>query len=240
MATNRHGLGVSGKSFSSAQLTSALTAIGSNVPGVSGTNELSTGPFISIEPSHEDEVYIKALITKGVIDQKFVEDVLMVDFTRPTMSNDRCDLLSFVPDLEPADRKPAKIKDALVAALEAEKPGAGSPAAQLLTHLKGTVNHQTTLSNFSAKCEARSAPEMIRDALRLRSMQTQVVYGEVEGGGSDVHTNSVFEFPSSMPRDGVRVTDDPAADSVNQVDVNARWSPVDCKLTNQYTPPPAS
>jgi hypothetical protein len=243
-ATNRNGLSVSGKSFAAADLTAALTAIGSNIPGIPGANELST-PFMSLEPSHEDEAYITALIAKGVLDQALVHDILMVDFTRPVMSDDRCGLLSFVPDLEPADRKPAKLRDAILAALDAEKPGAGSPGAQLLAHLKankaGTaVDHQKTLQTYATKCQARDAKQMVRDALRLRSLHTQVMFGEADASGSDVHQLLVFEFPNTTTRDNVRIVANAAADNVTQISLGSRWSPVDCTITNTYVPPPAN
>ena len=100
--SNRNGMSILGsgppnKSFSSAELTAALTAIGSKVSG-STANELTT-PFMVLEPSHEDESYINQLIALGVLDQGFVTDVLMIDFTRPVLSDDRCALLALVPDL---------------------------------------------------------------------------------------------------------------------------------------------
>ncbi|MBX3162674.1 MAG: hypothetical protein KF773_42325 [Deltaproteobacteria bacterium] len=243
-ATNRHGLRVSSKSFASADLAAALTAIGSNVPDVAGANELTT-PFMTLEPSHEDEAYINALVAAGILDQNLVRDILMVDFTRPVLSDDRCGLLSFVPDLEPGDRKAAQIRDAILGALEREQPAAGSPGAQLLAHLKanqgGTpVDHRKTLQTYSSKCQARDAKQMVRDGLRLRSLHTQVVFGEVDARGSDVHAMSVFEFPNTMPRDNVRVVANAAADNVTQISLGSRWSPVDCTIVNGYVPPPAN
>jgi hypothetical protein len=243
-ATNRNGLGVSGTSFSATELTAALTAIGSTVPGVGG-NELTT-PFMEIEPSHEDESYLNQLVALKVIDQQFIQDVVMVDFTRPTLSDDRCALLSFVPDLTPANRTPAKIRDAIIDALDKEAPGAGSPAAQLLAHLKATkagtsVNHTETLNKYSTACSARVGKEVLRDALKLRSLHKQIVFSgdgnldEVDGVG--LHPYSVFEFPQTMPEDNVRVTDDASPDSVTEVALGARFSPVDCKLVNTFVAP---
>jgi hypothetical protein len=146
--SNRNGLRGSGKSFARADLDAALVAIGSTVPGVGGT-ELTT-PFMVLEPSHEDESYLGQLVALGVLDQQLIQDVLMVDFTRPVLSDDRCGLLALVPDLAPEDRKVAQIRDALIGALDADSPAAGSPAAQLLSHLNankaGTPVKTTTSS----------------------------------------------------------------------------------------------
>jgi hypothetical protein len=240
MASGRNKISVSGKSFSATQLTTALNAIGSKVPGVTG-NELTT-PFIALEPSHEDESYLQALVALKVLDDKLIQDVLMVDFTRPVLSDDRCGLLTFVPDLAPADRKTAKIKDAIIKALEKADAAAGSPAAQLLSHLKTAKDHQATLTAYGAKCEARTAPTMLRDALKLRSLQRQIVFaadGKLDdASGSGLHPYSVFEFENTMPADNVRVTTTAAPDAVDEVRLGARWSPIDCNIVTDFVAVP--
>jgi hypothetical protein len=240
-ASNRNGLRASGKSFSRTELDTALAAINSTVPDVGGT-ELTT-PFMALEPSHEDESYLNALAQLGVLDQQLIQDVLMVDFTRPVMSDDRCALLGLVPDLTPANRKAAKIRDALIDAIQAESPAAGSPAAQLLLHLEankaGTPRqHGTTLSTYAAKCQARDSKSMLRDALKLRSLQRKVAYNEVEDANEGVHPFLVFEFQPSMPADDVSVTDSAAPDSVTEVALGARWSPTDCTLVSEFVAVP--
>jgi hypothetical protein len=245
-ATTRSGInGVSGKSFTKAELDAALVAIDSSVDGVSG-RELTT-PFMVLERSHEDESYLNELVSLGVIDQALISDVLMVDFTRPVLSDDRCGLLSFVPDLAPADRKKAKVRDAIIKELEKETPVAGSPAAQLLAHLKASKagtskDHAATLAAYGAKCEARDSKSMVRDALKLRSLQRQTVFGNDgkadDASGAGLHPYSVFEFEGTMPADAVRITANAAADSVDTVRPGARWSPIDCTLVSEYVAVP--
>jgi hypothetical protein len=243
-AANRNGISASGASFSSAELTSALSAIGSTVPGVGG-NELTT-PFMVVEPSHEDESYLNALIALKVLDQQLVQDVLMVDFTRPVFSDDRCALLQFVPDLDPSDRTPAKIRDAIIKGVNDESPAAGSAAAQLLKHLQANkagmaINHQDTLAKYSSACQSRAGKDIARDGLKLRSLQRQVAFsgdGKVDDAdGAGVHPFLVFEFDQTMPTDNVGIRSSAAADSVTDVSLDARFSPIDCTIVNKFTPP---
>ena len=243
--SNRSGLfGGPRKSFSSAELTAALTAIGSRVDGVSN-NELTT-PFMVLEPSHEDQSYINQLVALGVLDQGFVKDVLMIDFTRPVLSDDRCALLDLMPDLAPADRKVANIRDALIGALTAESPGAGSPAAQLLIHLNASkagtpINFTTAVAKYAAACNARTAPTLVRDALKMRSLERQLAFAndgkQDDADGLGLHPFSVFEFENTMPSDNVTVSASAAADSATQVNLGARFSPNDCLLVSQYVAP---
>jgi hypothetical protein len=243
-SSNRSGLSGPSVSFSSTDLTNALTAIGSQVPGVGG-QELTT-PFMVLESSHEDESYLNQLVQLGVLDQQLIQDVLMVDFTRPVLSDDRCGLLTLVPDLKPADRKVANIRDAIIDALKAESPAAGSPAATLLANLEankaGTPkNHSDTLQKYSTACSARNAQEVLRDALKLRSMQKQVTFsndGSLDTqAGAGLHPFSVFEFEATMPADNVSVTSSASATAVDEIAVDARWNPNDCTLTSSFVAP---
>ncbi len=245
-STTRSGIGgISGKSFTKTELDAALLAINSSVDGVTG-RELTT-PFMVLERSHEDESYLNELVTAKVIDQQLISDVLMVDFTRPVLSDDRCGLLSFVPDLAPADRKATKIRDAIIAELQKNEPAAGSPAAQLLAHLKASKSgtpkdHDATMAAYGTKCEARDSKSMVRDALKLRSLQRGIVFaadGKADdSSGSGVHPYSVFEFEGTMPTDDVRIVSNAAADSVDTVRPGARWNPNDCTLTSDFVAVP--
>ncbi|MBS1122718.1 MAG: hypothetical protein H6Q90_4946 [Deltaproteobacteria bacterium] len=243
--SNRNGLQGAGKGFASADLTAALAAIGSQVPGVGGT-ELTT-PFMVVEPSHEDESYLNQLFALGVLDQQLIEDVLMVDFTRPAMSDDRCGLLSLVPDLAPKDRTVSGIRDALIGALATAAPAAGSPAAQLQSHLTATkagmpFSHQEVLFLYTEACQARDSKEVLRDGLKLRSLQKQLVFsgdGKLDDAkGVGLHPYLVFEFDQTMPADNVSVSTTATPDSVTKVSPDARFSPIDCTLVTKFVPVP--
>ena len=170
----------------------------------------------------------------------------MVDFTRPVLSDDRCGLLTLVPDIKPDDRKPAKIRDAILDAVKAESPAAGSAAAQLVANLEankaGTpVNHSNTLQKYGAACSARTATDVLRDALKMRSLERKAVFSQDgsldSNAGAGVHPYSVFEFEASMPADNVSISSGASIDAVDQVSKDARWNPNDCTLTNSFVAP---
>ncbi|MBK8237761.1 MAG: hypothetical protein IPK74_19695 [Deltaproteobacteria bacterium] len=78
--------------------TAARTAAGNTVPGLNQADTIFKFPFV--ERSKADNMYIDELKSRGVVDDDFVRDVLMVDFTRPVFSDARCALLEFAPTFE--------------------------------------------------------------------------------------------------------------------------------------------
>ncbi len=232
-----------GVNFSDAEYRTALDAIGSKVEGT-GKSDL-TNPFMIVERSHEDNDYVTQLRKAGVIDNKFEQAVAMVDITRAVLSDDRCGLLRFVPDLAPADRNAAKITEAIIAKLAAANAAQGTPEGQLLAHLRANppVNVFAITNPFTTACEKRPKAEILRDGLKLRSLQRKQVYRFDEDGsgldrssGSDQHPFAVFEFEATMPADEIAVR--PGADPADPkaVDPNARFSPVDCTLVSKFVP----
>jgi hypothetical protein len=223
----------------------AIAVINSRVPGIPGRKELST-EFMVIERSHEDATYVDALVRLKVIDEQLMLDIMMVDFTRPVFSSDRCDLLSFVPDLAPADRKPAKIRDTLIENLRKVKVESGTPGAQLLAHLEANktgkpFDHKLTLETYNLACSNdRSFKDLVRDALKLRSLQRKLAYrfdGALDSAsGTGFHPFAVFEFQQTMPTDDIVVTKSAAVDSPTQVHPDARFHPIDCSLSSTFVP----
>lgn len=91
------------KSFGSVSMkddvyTAARTAAGNSVPGLNQPDAIFKFPFV--ERSKADNMYVDELKSRGVVDEDFVRDVLMVDFTRPIFSDARCGLLEFAPTFE--------------------------------------------------------------------------------------------------------------------------------------------
>ena len=78
--------------------TAARTAAGSNVPSLNKPDTIFKFPFI--ERSKSDNMYVDELKSRMIVDDDFVKDVLMVDFTRPIFSDARCGLLKFAPTFE--------------------------------------------------------------------------------------------------------------------------------------------
>jgi len=75
----------------------AIVAAGQTVPGLPEAKADTFFAMVYPERAHIDDDYVESLVERGVIDQPFVKDVLMVDFTRPIFSDERCALLDFAP-----------------------------------------------------------------------------------------------------------------------------------------------
>jgi len=228
-----------------------IGAIGQQVPGSSKADVVA--PMAFIERSHEDMDFVDKLVAAGIIDDGFRQDVLMVDFTRPVFSDDRCDLLQFAPDLAPEDRTADKIRDGFIANLAGADEG--SPAAQLKAHLEARaagdpIDHGATLKTFVAACKTRQSSETITagdgtvsafhaDVMKLRSLQRKIAFrdGVLDTlKGSAQHPFKVFEFPDTLPADEIAVSTSAAAGDLLKVDPEARLSPVDCTLVDTFVP----
>jgi hypothetical protein len=173
--------------------------------------------YVFLERSHADNDYVDQLKAAGIIDDAFIKDVLMVDFTRPIFSTDRCGLLSFAPDVAAADLSPKNLREGFIAALEAETPAAGSPAATLLKNFKtsgDTDDHDGKVDAFVAACTALGSQPFLANAMAITSLN--------RNKGRELQ---VFEFESTMPIDN---------QSVNS---NARLHPATCQLTNSFVAP---
>ena len=238
-------------SLTSSHYDRIIGAIGQVVPGTDKADVVAQMTFI--ERSHEDQDYVEQLIDAGIIDDGFRTDVLMVDFTRPTFSDQRCDLLELAPDLAPADRTAENIRDGFLANLaDADED---SPAGQLKKHLEAraagaAADHGTTLQTFVAACKARQSSETVTagdgtvsafhaDVMKLRSLHRKLVFrdGELDSAdGSAQHPFKVFEFPDTLPADEISVSTSAAAGDLTRVDPEARLSPVDCTLVDRFVP----
>jgi hypothetical protein len=133
----------------------AIKAMGQRLPGVTGAID-TIFSFPYIERAEADIHYVRTLVSAGIVDQDFVEDVLMVDFTRPIFSDDRCNLLAHAPELAPGDRTADSIRDGFVANLEAASPAAGTPEAELLANLTSSSAHGAKVDAFVEACELLS------------------------------------------------------------------------------------
>ncbi len=209
------------KGFGSLPITfadydSAIKTNGQTVEGVPGAVD-TIFDYVFLERSHADTNFLQQLKTAGIIDDDLMKDVLMVDFTRPVFSSDRCGLLSFVPDLEGEDITAAKIREGLIANLSAESPAAGSPGAVLLTNLQtadDATAHNAKIDAFTNACKALGSKPLVENALQITSLNRQLARGL-----------PVFEFAATMPSDNL---------SVNQ---DARLSPTTCQIVNEFVAP---
>ncbi len=178
-------------------------------------------------PGAIDTIYDYAFVSRGAIDGRYsemlrvrftdlVRDVLMVDFTRPVFSTDRCDLLEFVPEL-PGPVDADALRDGLIANLEAAAPAATSPAGVLLANLKDRDDlkaHTAKVDGFLRACKALGSRPLVENALAIVSLNR-----------NKAREMAILEFPESLPIDDQKVHRD------------ARLSPKSCELVNQFVAP---
>jgi hypothetical protein len=207
------------KSFGSVPVTftdydDLIKANGQRLEGV--PNAIDTIiDYIFIERSHLDNDYVDKLKSAGILDDKLVKDVLMVDFTRPIFSDDRCGLLTFVPKkLDKIDA--ASIRDGLRANLESESPAAGSPGAVLLANLKAadTKDNDAKVDAFLNACKGLGSKPFLQNAMQIVSLNR-----------NKARELPIIEGASQLPADD------------QNVDSAARLDPKSCTVTNQFVAP---
>jgi len=186
--------------------------IGENGQEVAGTGKADTFfPFAFPHRSSIDADYVQQLISKRVVSQEFVKDVLSVDFTRPIFSEDRCSLLDLVPSIPASSLSGKALSDGMIR--EIGTPAAGSPAAELLAQLKASGGWETRVSTFTAACEARPQKELLADILKVTSLLRD-----------QARERQVIEFEESMP------------DDQQSVPEGTRLHPVTCAITTDFVP----
>lgn len=197
------------------------------------------GQGTTVDRAAAESEFIDTLVFQGVLDREFVEDVMLVDMTRPLFSPDRCELLKFAPDLSSDELAPQTIRAGFIANLEAASPAPGSPAADLLRNFRDDADDgEATARRLAQACEQRSTTEeqievempdgvflpvdrVVRDVLLVSSIAR-----------SHADELPVFEFPGlSMPLDRPPVPEELSANSLEGV----RLHPETCQLTREYT-----
>jgi hypothetical protein len=172
--------------------------------------------YTFVERSAADNDFVIKLRDARIIDTNFIKDVLMVDFTRPIFSKDRCDLLDqFAPEF-PADLNPETIRDGFIAKLEAAKPAMGTPAAALLANLKNSNDgtaHTTKVNDFVTACTNLGSAALVKNALAIAALNR-----------NEARKRPIMEFAEAMPFDN------------QKVDANARLHPATCELVNSFVP----
>jgi hypothetical protein len=199
-----------------ADYDAVIKANGQTIEGIPGAID-TVFDYTFPERAHADNDMVNQLKQGGILDDDFIKDVVMVDFTRHVFSDDRCGLLTFAPKLAVEDLTPAKIRDGFIANLEAESPAPGSPAAVLLANLKAegdAAAHNTKVDAFINACKALGSRPFLENALAITSLNRTKARG--------LH---LFEFAQTMPSDN------------QDVNSNARLHPATCQLVNSFVAP---
>jgi hypothetical protein len=207
------------KSFGSISIDNAdylaqMTANGQEVPGMGAPD--TAFAYAYIERAKADIQYVDALVSRDIINEEFMKDVLAVDFTRPIFSDDRCDLLQSVPlDITAEDGKSAELAEAVKAALSGAE--AGSPAGDLLANLSVEGGHREIVDTFFSSCEALDSNVMIERAMQIQSLHR-----------TKAQRLHVFEFPQTLPSDNLNVNSD------------SRFDPTNCEIATGFVSAPTA
>jgi hypothetical protein len=189
---------------------------GQRVAGVPGAIDTIID-YVFVMRSHADGDFVAKLQDAKIIDVDLIKDVLMVDFTRPVFSNDRCDLLSFAPALSGDQLTAQAIRDGFIANLAAKAPVAGTPAAALLANLEDTGDapaHTSKLNAFLTSCKSLAPKSFLQNALAITSLNRD-----------KARDLPIIEVPATMPDDN------------QMVDPNARLHPTTCQLVSSFVAP---
>ncbi len=200
------------KGFGSINIDNAdyLAQIATNGQNVSGTEKADTffpDPFI--ERSNADNGYVDALISRGIITDEFAKDVLLVDFTRPIFSADRCGLLDQMPQGLPQGFTADDLKAATIEAFKTANPG--TPEGDLLANLEAEGGHQAVVDTFFNACSGLTSKQITERAMRIQSLNRK-----------QATELPVFEFAETLPSDNLRV------------DADSRLDPVSCDLATEF------
>jgi len=186
--------------------------IAANGQEVAGTGKSDTFfPFAFPHRSSIDADYVQQLISKRVVSQEFVKDVLSVDFTRPIFSEDRCSLLDFVPSIPSSSLSGKALTEGMTANIGT--PAAGSPAAELLAQFKASGGWESRVQTFTDACAARPQKDLLTDILKVTSLLRD-----------QARERQVIEFEESMPDDN------------QSVSAGTRLHPVTCTITSEFVP----
>jgi len=124
--------------------------------------------------SHSDRLLAEKMVAAGLIDEKFVYDVISVDMTRPMFSSARCGLLQLVPAGGTTQDWHAKFEQALA--------GSAAPAAKsLLADLKDATHtpayHKAQAKALLAKIQANAAQQnAVNGYVRLLAQRRIAVF----------------------------------------------------------------
>ena len=100
---------------------------GQRVEGVTGAID-TVFDYVFVERSDADNDYVLQLRSAGVVDDDFVKDVVMVDFTRPVFSDDSAAACWHSRPSRAAELTAENIRKGFIAKLEAAAPVTGSRA----------------------------------------------------------------------------------------------------------------
>jgi hypothetical protein len=149
------------------RIQSALT--GSQLVSKDGPVFDTAFPLIYPERSGMDARYVEELVRQEVVDEDFVRDVLFTDFTRPTFSPTRCDLVKNAPKLSATEMNPTSIRDGFKASLTNVSSDEAKAFLARLSDPNDGEAHLTAVNEFVAACRTRAPAELLEDVVTYAS-----------------------------------------------------------------------
>ncbi len=143
--------------------------------GVQPVNQLDADhAFETPVKSHSDMLVAQKMISSGLIDEKFLYDVISIDMTRPMFSDARCSLLGLVPNAAPTPNWRTQFQQNL--------QGSSSPAAkQLLANMNDATHtpdfYRQRGKAFIAKVQSNAVnPSAVNGYVRLLAQRRIAVF----------------------------------------------------------------
>jgi hypothetical protein len=206
-------LGGSGFSITNADYAAQIKANGQVVEGIPGKTD-TFFPYTFVMRGAISSQYVDNLISAGIIDEDLAKDILMVDFTRPVFSTDRCDLLKKLPKLPAAKHNPNDIRAAIAATFKTAP--AGSPGAELAKSVADKADgpkHAVRVTAFETACKALGSKTLVANALIVAASNRLTARGM-----------PILEFQESMVSDNLQ----PAP--------GTRFDAKTCAVTTKFVP----
>lgn len=176
--------GSAGITISKARYTDALKLFqsqffdyqtGAIANGVQPINQIDADHAFEIPvKSHSDIRLGQRMIDSGLVDEKFVYDVISVDMTRPLISPQRCGLLRLLPDGPAKPGWQAQFRQNLA---NAPQPAAKALLANLNDSQRTPAFHRNAARQLLDKIQARANDQQaVNGYVRLLAQQRIAVY----------------------------------------------------------------
>ena len=148
--------------ISRADYNAVLTKLNSQFPGKKRRD--ADHAWLAPVKASSDIHTVDGLISRKVIDQKFVYDVLAVDLTNPVFSKARCGLLRLLP----ADAQGDWVAAFVITLKASTEPAAQELLQNMTDPARTMLFHQNQATDVLKKCENRlRSPDGVMDFYRL-------------------------------------------------------------------------
>lgn len=129
--------------------------------------------WLTAVKAYSDKLAIESLISQGIIDSRFVQSVLSVDFTNPLFSEKRRELLRLLPETASPDWQQRYIESLKASGL----PHGLELASMLSSDDRASAEVKNRINGFATKCEALLGdPTHVEDYMRLLSQRRREVF----------------------------------------------------------------